>query len=83
VNALGDSEELGRRIDNDPLGGDAQGVHQGDQGLEDFGYSSTKGGAVDMNDSQVAQVTGHRRKLVSQLGGYQRKIILKWNHRLS
>jgi hypothetical protein len=51
--------------------------------LKDFGYAPAEGGAVEMDDPQVAQVSGHRREIVCQLGGYQRKVTFKWNHRLS
>jgi hypothetical protein len=82
VNALRDLEKLRLRVDNHPLGGYAQRGHEWDQGLKYFGYAPAKGGAVDVNDSQVAQVTGHRLQIVRQLGCYEWKVVFKWNHGL-
>ena len=67
VDPLGDLEKLRlRRADNHPLGDHAQGVHQGNQGLEDFGDAAAGGGAVGVDETQAAKLSGQGRQFRQQ-----------------
>jgi hypothetical protein len=57
VDTLSDPKKLLRRVDYQPLGGEAEGVHERNNGLENLGNAAAGGCAVNMQHPKGPKVS--------------------------
>jgi len=65
MDSFGDLEKLWITLDDDPFGGQAQGIHQWDHGLKDLSHTASGGGAVYVDEFQIPEVIRDGSKLIS------------------
>jgi len=82
MDSLGDLEKLRWRVNNHSLRRNTQCIGQGNQGLEDFSDTATRGGAIYVDNAKTVELSGGAQKLIGRLRRYMGGILVECHRRM-